>query len=256
MSVFSPNSKTQCEASRRENRKWKGFGFTLIELLVVIAIIAVLISILLPSLKAARNQARNVVCMSNLRTLGTEILLYADQYSGVLPGMPVSTCTNAQGLVKGYGDGELKYRDYGYILQNLKADTTNNELAKVFFCPRNPYYKRETHWPWKTGSYIDFYSTYYSRNWSGTNLDGAAASIHINRVSQGEPTQGFLSDIVDMVWPDTEYGRLIHDGGYNVWYFGGQVRFVRVPRELLAAYMPWWGLEGRFFTNFADHPIY
>ncbi|MBI4580927.1 MAG: type II secretion system protein [Planctomycetes bacterium] len=43
------------------------YGFTLIEVLVVVAIIALLVSILLPSLKAAREQARSAVCLSNLK---------------------------------------------------------------------------------------------------------------------------------------------------------------------------------------------
>ena len=51
-------------------------GFTLVELLVVVAIIALLVSILLPALGQAREQARLVVCLSNLRQVALGALAY------------------------------------------------------------------------------------------------------------------------------------------------------------------------------------
>ena len=62
-------------------------GFTLIELLVVVAIIALLISILLPSLNRARDQARTAVCLSNLKQLGLAFALYAEDHRGRLSAM-------------------------------------------------------------------------------------------------------------------------------------------------------------------------
>lgn len=56
-------------------------GFTLIELLVVIAIIAVLLSILLPSLRLARAQARQVVCGTNLRNVHRAMTFYAEDHN-------------------------------------------------------------------------------------------------------------------------------------------------------------------------------
>jgi prepilin-type N-terminal cleavage/methylation domain-containing protein/prepilin-type processing-associated H-X9-DG protein len=52
-------------------------AFTLVELLVVIAIVALLVAVLLPSLSAARSQARQLTCLANLRSTNTAMLGYS-----------------------------------------------------------------------------------------------------------------------------------------------------------------------------------
>lgn len=60
-------------------------AFTLIELLVVIAIIVLLMSILLPSLGAAREEAKTVKCISNLRQIGTAMGQYFQEHGDWFP---------------------------------------------------------------------------------------------------------------------------------------------------------------------------
>ncbi len=68
-----------------QSKQTRKCGFTLIELLVVVAIIALLVSILLPSLNKAREQAKLTVCLANLHQMSIAFYAYANENKDFLP---------------------------------------------------------------------------------------------------------------------------------------------------------------------------
>jgi prepilin-type N-terminal cleavage/methylation domain-containing protein/prepilin-type processing-associated H-X9-DG protein len=99
-------------------------GFTLIELLVVISVIALLMGLLLPALQSARNQARKVMCRSNLRQFGNVLLMYAQSNEGAIP---YGNAT-ALWLLRGTIPGECVDPNVPDVSQDVR-------LAKAACCP-------------------------------------------------------------------------------------------------------------------------
>ncbi len=129
----------KCNAARR--------GFTLIELLVVIAIIAVLIALLLPAVQSAREAARRIQCVNNLKQLGLGVHNY-ESSNGVLPPQMVLTFTNAGAVFWksswGASSRITPYLELGtlYNAINYTNKTTDPSNAtavstqlNVFICP-------------------------------------------------------------------------------------------------------------------------
>ena len=104
--------------------------FTLIELLVVIAIIAILAAMLLPALSAARLNAKNASCLSNLK----QLLLAQQQYAADWNGCPrPSTLNGDSGTWWGWS-----IRAYTYGEEVKSRGNTDSQNWQVFRCPAEP----------------------------------------------------------------------------------------------------------------------
>ena len=111
----------------------KGRAFTLIEVLVVVAIIALLVSILLPSLRQARQVARRTMCNTNMHDLGISLNTYAQENEGYFPPTPYLGSTPTSGGPWGPADDNLFilwYRKYARNIQSFSCPATTYRVRQ------------------------------------------------------------------------------------------------------------------------------
>lgn len=127
MSLSSSNLEQKDENPNMKRR------FTLIELLTVVAIIAILISILLPALGHARENAKRAVCTSNLRQLSLAEVMYMKDHDGSAVGFERLDMASSQ-ISSWYSTRTNKIQLYGYLFPYLCTDGSD-QTPEIVICP-------------------------------------------------------------------------------------------------------------------------
>ena len=153
-------------------------GFTLIELLVVIAIIAILAAILFPVFAKAREQARKISCLSNLKQLGIASNMYLQDYD--------------EQFASGENwHGTTPQVDANFFLGNRFQLVPYIKNEKVWLCPSDSSWANSdtNAWPYTSyGTQLDFwYDCHYWNTKTLSDADGGAAGVGAVNASLSEP---------------------------------------------------------------------
>lgn len=219
----------------------KRSAFTLVELLVVIGIIAVLMSMLMPALTRAREEAQQVQCASQLRQVGNGMMAYASNNRGFYPGWSGWQVWGDYGTTKD-GVGE---DDAGPAWTELLIPYMGNN-TKVYHCPSFP--DEQTFDYFNSVRWIYYWTRMVppaQRIPTRTNLKVSDIKFASNFILSGDCNQpnlypgSFLPYRVDKTEQDADhddsaqqgilfpgqddYGRLMHHAGNNILFGDGHV---------------------------------
>jgi prepilin-type N-terminal cleavage/methylation domain-containing protein/prepilin-type processing-associated H-X9-DG protein len=224
-------------------------GFTLIELLVVIAIIAILAAILFPVFAQAREKAREISCISNLKQQALASLMYAQDYderlmfasnwnsdclsfAGFLPNYDIPS---QEAIIASYPENLLQpyVKNYGLFICPTWPAGRIMQFTNVI-CPGTDAVRPDWGNPVARSSY---YWTHYTYPFGGSALvagPNGPATIPGSFIVSGGSIAAAVApaiaplffDWADQNWPNSPFGPLLppHPNGINVAYLDGHAK--------------------------------
>jgi prepilin-type N-terminal cleavage/methylation domain-containing protein/prepilin-type processing-associated H-X9-DG protein len=210
-------------------------AFTLIELLVVVAIMSVLIAMLLPALGQARERARQVACMANLKQIYTFIFMYMNDNNGCFSTWPSDGLFGGQNTCAGWqlcSFMKLANPQGQYMTFEYDGGSLHGKYLNVFRCP-------SAGGSYGQGGYgVNGVSTYYdvatvtTQRTYGLTAPGGRLSAVSNPekcilyadVPANNPANKYMPEL----WGCLMHGADLatrHSNGFNALFWDGQIKY-------------------------------